>query len=170
MKKIVIIMLISLILPTACNTGRKTNAEKTSTADDGIDSTFQYKVDRFADIEILRYPVPGFNALSLQQKELIYYLSQAALEGRDILYDQHNKYNLAIRRVLEGCMKIIWETNRPKIGKIWRLSQTDMDGQRHSSSLFRRQNHAEILEGIFCIGSEIGRSRTDAFPRRYNCR
>jgi hypothetical protein len=102
MKKIVIIMLISLILPTACNTGRKTNAEKTSTADDGIDSTFQYKVDRFADIEILRYPVPGFNALSLQQKELIYYLSQAALEGRDILYDQHNKYNLAIRRVLEG--------------------------------------------------------------------
>ena len=91
MKKIVIIMLISLILPTACNTGRKTNAEKTSTADDGIDSTFQYKVDRFADIEILRYPVPGFNALSLQQKELIYYLSQAALEGRDILYDQHNK-------------------------------------------------------------------------------
>ena len=102
MKKIVIIMLISLILPAACNTGRKTNAEKTSTADDGIDSTFQYKVDRFADIEILRYPVPGFNALSLQQKELIYYLSQAALEGRDILYDQHNKYNLAIRRVLEG--------------------------------------------------------------------
>jgi dipeptidyl-peptidase-3 len=81
MKKIVIIMLISLILPTACNTGRKTNAEKTSTADDGIDSTFQYKVDRFADIEILRYPVPGFNALSLQQKELIYYLSQA--EHRD---------------------------------------------------------------------------------------
>ncbi|HBX20226.1 MAG TPA: dihydrofolate reductase, partial [Porphyromonadaceae bacterium] len=53
-------------------------------------------------IEILRYLVPGFNSLSLQQKELIYYLSQAALEGRDILWDQHNKYNLTIRRVCES--------------------------------------------------------------------
>lgn len=90
-----------LFLLAACNNGNK--ADKQTTADDGIDySTFEYKVDRFADIEILRYPVPGFNSLSLQQKELIYYLSQAALEGRDILWDQHNRYNLTIRRVCEG--------------------------------------------------------------------
>ncbi|WP_298652295.1 dihydrofolate reductase [uncultured Proteiniphilum sp.] len=100
MKK-VIFMLTALFLLAACNNGNK--ADKQTPADDGIDySTFEYKVDRFADIEILRYPVPGFNHLSLQQKELIYYLSQAALEGRDILWDQHNRYNLAIRRVCEG--------------------------------------------------------------------
>lgn len=63
---------------------------------------FPYTVDRFADIEILRYRVPDFESLSLQQKELIYYLSEAALSGRDILYDQNNKYNLCVRRTLEA--------------------------------------------------------------------
>jgi len=63
---------------------------------------FKYTVDKFADIEILRYRVPDFEKLSLKQKELIYYLNQAALEGRDILYDQNNKYNLTIRRMLEA--------------------------------------------------------------------
>jgi len=63
---------------------------------------FRYSVDKFADIEILRYRVPDFEKLSLKQKEMIYYLNQAALEGRDILYDQNNKYNLCIRRTLEA--------------------------------------------------------------------
>lgn len=57
--------------------------------------------EQFADIQILRYRVPGFEELPLQQKELVYYLAQAALEGRDILFDQNGKYNLAIRRMLE---------------------------------------------------------------------
>ncbi|WP_294083198.1 dipeptidyl-peptidase 3 family protein [Proteiniphilum sp. UBA5384] len=100
MKKTVL-MSTALSLLVACNNGNR--ADKQVPVDDGIDyTTFEYKVDRFADIEILRYPVPGFNSLSLQQKELIYYLSQAALEGRDILWDQHNRYNLTIRRVCEG--------------------------------------------------------------------
>jgi len=99
MKK-VIYMLTTLFLLGACTNGKQ--ADSQPSADDGIDAAFEYKVDRFADIEILRYPVPGFNSLSLGQKELIYYLSQAALEGRDILWDQHNRYNLTIRRVCEG--------------------------------------------------------------------
>ena len=99
MKKL-IYMLTTLFLLGACTNGKQ--AESQQMADDGIDSTFEYKVDQFADIEILRYPVPGFNSLSLGQKEMIYYLSQAALEGRDILWDQHNRYNLTIRRVCEG--------------------------------------------------------------------
>lgn len=74
-------------------------AEKTSTP--RIEN-FKYSVDKFADIEILRYRVPDFEKLSLKQKELIYYLNQAALEGRDIFYDQNNKYNLCIRRTLEA--------------------------------------------------------------------
>lgn len=63
---------------------------------------FKYTVDRFADIEILRYRVPDFETLSLKQKELVYFLNQAALEGHDILYDQNNKHNLCIRRTLEA--------------------------------------------------------------------
>ncbi len=63
---------------------------------------FDYTVDSFADIEVLRYKVPGFEELSLNQKKLIYYLTEAAIWGRDILWDQNNEYNLPIRRMLEA--------------------------------------------------------------------
>lgn len=62
-------------------------------------------VEKFADIKILRYDVPGFDKLAPQQKIFIYYLSQAALCGRDILWDQNNKHNLAIRAFLENIFK-----------------------------------------------------------------
>lgn len=62
----------------------------------------EYVVEQFADLEILRYKVPGFDELTLKQKELVYYLTQAALEGRDILFDQNGAYNLRIRRMLEA--------------------------------------------------------------------
>ena len=62
---------------------------------------FDYKADRFADIEVLRYQVPEFESLSLDQKRLVYYLTEAALWGRDILWDQNYKYNLPIRNLLE---------------------------------------------------------------------
>ena len=66
------------------------------------DNNFDYSVEKFADLQILRYQIPGFDELSLKEKELIYYLSEAALEGRDILFDQNGKYNLRIRRMLES--------------------------------------------------------------------
>lgn len=58
-------------------------------------------VDRFADIEVLRYVVPGFQDLTLNQKKLIYFLTEAAIQGRDILWDQNGKYNLPLRQLLE---------------------------------------------------------------------
>ncbi len=63
---------------------------------------FDYVADRFADIEVLRYQVPGFEDLSLNQKQLVYYLTEAAISGRDILWDQNNKYNLQLRQLLES--------------------------------------------------------------------
>lgn len=63
---------------------------------------FQYVVDRFADIEVLRYKVPAFEDLSLRQKLLIYHLTEAALAGRDILWDQNGKDNLALRDLMEN--------------------------------------------------------------------
>ena len=64
-------------------------------------SDFTFQDERFADIQLLRYQVPGFEKLSLRQKLLIYHLSRAALLGRDILWDQNGAYNLRIRQVLE---------------------------------------------------------------------
>ena len=66
------------------------------------DANFNYVVDQFADLQILRYQVPGFEKLTLQQKQLLYHLSEAALMGRDILADQNCRYNLPIRRTLEA--------------------------------------------------------------------
>lgn len=63
---------------------------------------FSYIVDQFADLQILRYQVPGFENLSVRQKQLLYHLSEAALMGRDILFDQNGRYNLVIRRTLEA--------------------------------------------------------------------
>ena len=63
---------------------------------------FEYFVDQFEDIRVLRYRLPGFESLSLQQKKLIYFLSQAALSGRDILWDQNFRLNIKIRKTIEA--------------------------------------------------------------------
>ena len=68
-------------------------------------NNFKVQVDRFADIEILRYQVPGFEDLSLRQKKFVYFLSQASLSGRDIIYDQNYRYNLIIRKTIHNIVK-----------------------------------------------------------------
>ena len=66
-----------------------------------VEDNFNYTVEQFADLQLLRFKVHGFEELPLKQKELVYYLSEAALQGRDILFDQNGKYNLIIRKMLE---------------------------------------------------------------------
>lgn len=98
MKKIVLTAVVaSAFLLPGCGGGNKSSEIKEES-----NKNFTYEVDQFADIQVLRYQVSGFEELPLQQKELVYYLSMAAIEGRDILYDQNNRYNLAIRRTLES--------------------------------------------------------------------
>lgn len=70
--------------------------------DSAAGTDFDYTVDRFNDIEVLRYKVPDFENLTPQQRILVYHLTEAALAGRDILWDQNGKYNLAIRDMLES--------------------------------------------------------------------
>lgn len=67
-----------------------------------IDSNFVYQTEQFADLRILRYNVPGFEQLTPKQRVLLYYLYEAALSGRDIMYDQNGKYNLAVRKTIEN--------------------------------------------------------------------
>ena len=93
MKKHLFFMACSFALLTGCG-GEQANVTEMN--------KFDYTVEQFADLQILRYKVPGFEDLTLKQKELVYYLTQAALQGRDILFDQNGKYNLRIRRMLEA--------------------------------------------------------------------
>ncbi|MFD0991256.1 dihydrofolate reductase [Mariniflexile jejuense] len=66
------------------------------------ETTFDYNVEQFADIKVLRYQIPGWENLTLKEKKLVYYLTQAGLSGRDIIWDQNYKHNLKIRKALEN--------------------------------------------------------------------
>lgn len=94
MKNRRIICLLTCIILTGCN--QKTTMNEMKIND------FKFLVEQFADLKIMRYKVPGFKELSLSQKELLYYLSQAANCGRDILYDQFYKHNITVRRTNEA--------------------------------------------------------------------
>ncbi len=92
--------LTKFIFPAMAALAISSCASKTDQAADAAD--FDYTVDRFADVEVLRYKVPDFENLTPQQRILVYYLTEAALTGRDILWDQNGKYNLAIRDLIEN--------------------------------------------------------------------
>ena len=91
MKKLFVIMAMGVIGLASCGTAVESQNEAEQ----------PWIVDRFDDIKVIRYEVPGFESLSLDDKKLIFYLGEAAKCGRDILFDQNFKYNLAVRRTLE---------------------------------------------------------------------
>ncbi|MBQ7532369.1 MAG: isochorismatase family protein [Bacteroidales bacterium] len=93
MKKLIMILGIAGLL-TACNSSDK----------EAQNGEFKYLVDEFADLKVMRYQIPGWDELTLQQKEYIYYLGEAAKCGRDILADQNFKYNLTVRKTLEAIL------------------------------------------------------------------
>ena len=146
-------MMISALLAagTSC-----TNTPQGLTSDGG---DFVYNDERFADLQMLRYKVEGFEDLTLKQKTFIYYLQEAALYGRDILFDQNGKYNLRIRKMLEDVyvnyegdreeenfkamevyLKRVWFSNGihhhygsekfvPGFNKEWLASQTELSDE-----------------------------------------
>jgi dipeptidyl-peptidase-3 len=99
MKKntILIIAIMSISLFSCQQAEQNQTSEK--------ESDFQFLTEQFADLRIMRYQIPGFEELSLDQKKLIYFLGEAALAGRDIMFDQNFKYNLAVRRTMEELLK-----------------------------------------------------------------
>ncbi|NDW17339.1 dihydrofolate reductase [Dysgonomonas sp. 216] len=106
---------------------------------------FKYEVDAFADLQILRYKVPGFESLNLQQKEMLYYLSQAATEGRDILFDQNGRYNLAIRRTLEA----IYENfDGDKTNKEYKEFETYLKRVWFSNGIHHHYGEEKFLPGF----------------------
>ena len=107
------------LLFTACSKEKETKVSS--------DLSFEVQAEAFADIQVLRYQVPGWEKLSLQQKQLAYYLYEAALAGRDIIYDQRGKYNLTVRKTLETIYANYkgsrsgadWEQFKTYAGRVW---------------------------------------------------
>lgn len=105
------------------------NQKSTTTESEAVmyDTTFVVEAEAFADLQVLRYEVPGFNQLSLQQKQLAYYLYEAALSGRDIIYDQKSKYGLLVRKTIEAVYEnykgdkndTSWKQFETYCGRVW---------------------------------------------------
>ena len=102
--KLLLIVLFFAAGLVSCEENSNSDENENNTeVDHNADSeNFKYEVEQFADTRILRYQIPGFDELSLQQKKYVYYLTQAGLAGRDIMYDQNYRHNLHIRRALEN--------------------------------------------------------------------
>ena len=119
MKPTIFTTLLLLFL-LSCGNPATDSSNGSSTTDNTTQSTdangFQWQTESFADIGILRYQIPGFDKLNLQQKKLVYYLTQAGLAGRDIMYDQNYRHNLSIRRAME---KIVKNYNGDKSSAEW---------------------------------------------------
>ena len=107
--------------------GEDKKAQTTEDTSVKKESTFDYNVDTFADIKILRYQIPSWDNLSLKQQQLAYYLTQAGLAGRDIMWDQNYRHNLAIRAALENVYKTYegdktsadWQAFTTYLKRVW---------------------------------------------------
>lgn len=114
---------LATVLLISCNPKSKTSESEAVT----YDASFVVEAEAFADLQILRYEVPGFNQLTLQQKQLAYYLYEAALSGRDIIYDQKSKYGLLVRKTIEAVYEnykgdkndTSWKQFEAYCGRVW---------------------------------------------------
>jgi len=119
------VSIITLTIVASCNTSGSNTTIETSTDTSqtvaSYDTSFKVEAESFADLQLLRYQVPGFNQLTLQQKQLSYYLYEAALAGRDIFYDQKSKYGILLRKTLEA---MYGSYNGDKTSDDWKKFQT----------------------------------------------
>lgn len=137
-------LLMTTLLATACGGTQKTEA---------VMENFQWQIDRFDDINVLRYQVPDFDSLSPRQKEFIYYLSQAAVAGRDILFDQNCKYNLPVRRTLEAIYTTYngdkttdqWKAFEKYLKKVWFANGVH---HHYSGDKFKPEFTAEYFDAL----------------------
>lgn len=132
-------LLLALLCFVACSKPNTTGQSETAAA------PAQILLDSFADIQILRYDLPGWDKLNLRQKTFIYYLSEATLAGRDIIYDQHCKYNLAVRKTIEAIHSTY---NGPREGADWKQFEVWSKRVWFSNGIHHHYNEAKILPGF----------------------
>ncbi len=119
--------LLSLFLVASMLFSCNEPTDKNGKSKNELSSEFNYLVEQFADVKILRYQIPGFDELTLKQKLFVYYLTEAGLSGRDIMYDQNYRHNLKIRRALEAVYQKFegdkttedWENFEIYLKRIW---------------------------------------------------
>ncbi|MCB0532241.1 MAG: dihydrofolate reductase [Lewinellaceae bacterium] len=157
MKHTIYLLALILIGGTAIFSCQNTETTAPPAADDRV------VLDTFADLQILRYELPGWDELSLRQKTFIYHLSEAALAGRDIIYDQHCKYNLAVRKTIEA----IYETySGDRNSADWKAFEVYAKRVWFSSGIHHHYNETKFLPDFSreYFAELVNNSKADALP------
>ena len=114
-------LLLASAITFSCAEGKKATETTSETKEVKKSNDFNYNVEQFADIKVLRYQISGWENLTLKEQKLVYYLTQAGLSGRDIIWDQNYRHNLTIRKALEDVYISYKEIKIQTIGRILRL-------------------------------------------------
>ena len=139
MKNVSLLWITALFLIVACGQKQESATTQTTSAEPE-----KVLLDTFADLQILQYELPGWDKLDLRQKTFIYYLSEAALVGRDMIYDQHCKHNLAVRKTLEA---IFNNYKGERSSANWKAFETYAKRVWFSNGIHHHYNETKILPG-----------------------
>jgi len=131
---------MSSLLFFSCQDEKK--AETPETVVEANADTFDYLVGQFADLKILRYQIPGWENLTLKEQKLVYYLTQAGLEGRDIMWDQNYRHNLTIRKALEN---VYTSYEGDKSSDDWKNFETYLKRVWFSNGIHHHYSNAKIV-------------------------
>ncbi|PQB03823.1 dipeptidyl-peptidase 3 family protein [Aureitalea marina] len=144
-----LILGLSLLLAVlwSCANDKSKEAEKTDEVaqTEMASDNFDYQVDQFADLRILRYQIPGFEELSLNEQKLVYFLTQAGLAGRDMMWDQNYRHNLEIREALEG---IYTRYKGEKESEDWMAFETYLKRVWFSNGIHHHYSNDKIKPGF----------------------
>ena len=140
--RIMFFMAVSIML-IACkkDPGVKDQIKQEETEEKIVEEKFDYVVEQFADIKVLRYQIPGWENLSLKEQKLVYYLTQAGLSGRDIMWDQNYRHNLKIRKALE---KVYTSFSGDKTNDDWKSFETYLKRVWFSNGIHHHYSNDKI--------------------------
>ncbi len=142
MKLLTLGLTLIMLLTTSCISEKKEKEPDTAT---DATAAFDYKVDQFADVKVLRYRIPGWEQLTLKEQKLVYYLTQAGLSGRDIMWDQNYRHNLSTRKALE---QVYVNYDGDKTSEDWKAFETYLKRVWFSNGIHHHYSNDKIEPGF----------------------
>ena len=140
-KKYLIVMLLTAMIVLSCADKKKTSDSSKEQIGIEKSANFDHNVEQFADIKVLRYQIPGWENLTLKEQKLVYYLTQAGLSGRDIIWDQNYRHNLTIRKALEN----VYNTYEgDKTSENWKNFETYLKRVWFSNGIHHHYSNAKL--------------------------
>ena len=164
--KLRIILNVAIVATVLCACVDDKSEKTNETSEVKTTETFNYNVEQFADLKILRYQIPGWEQLTLKEQKLVYYLTQAGLSGRDIMWDQNYRHNLTIRKALEN---IYTSYKGDKTSDNWKAFEVYLKRVWFSNGIHHHYSNDKIETRIFnsdYLKEIINRNNKHSFKRR----